>query len=132
MKEQFENFLNEFNCDVWMTVTFRRPVTVKTAKKMFKYFLQHINKPDDIYYEKYIYLWAFFENDYTRGGVHVHAIIDRIDTTKTERLQERCSEFFGESKVMTAHQNVVPYLSRKYNTSSLIDFDYMKINSRLR
>lgn len=131
MRSSFEEFLQKFPCAIWLTVTFKNPVQTYTARKRFKYFLKHLNK-DMIFYEKYIYLWAFYEKEKTREGVHIHACIDGIDSSKAVLLKKECLKFFGSSEVKAAHEGVWPYVAEKYNSFDLDDYEYMKINSKFR
>lgn len=132
LRTDFDKFMRRFPYEIWMTVTFRKSVSVSTAKKQFKHFLKTLNSKNTIFYHKYIRLWIFYEQNKVRDGMHIHALIDGIDTSKCQLLEQKCCIRFGESKVTAGHKNVIPYVSQKYNSPSLLDFDYYKINARLR
>jgi hypothetical protein len=132
LQSAFKVFLEDFPGDMWMTITFRRALSEATAKKRLKYFFKHLNTPQEIFFDKFVRLWAFYENNIGNDGVHIHALIGGIKPELANALQDKCHIVFGESKVVGKHQGVTSYLGRKYNTSSLNNFDLLHINSKLR
>jgi len=132
LKLSFEGFIRKFPYDTWMTVTFKRTVSTEVAKKRLKQFLKHLNTANTVYYQKSVRLWAFFEKNTIGNGVHVHCLIDGMDTSKCPQLERECLKRFGQSTVTAGHANVIPYVAEKYNSTGLDDFDYMKVNSRYR
>lgn len=132
-KKSFEEFLDRYPYDLWLTVTFGRAVGVDVARKRMKYFLKHLNKPRQVFYEKFIRLWVFFEKGLdSDNDVHIHSVISGIDSSKAALLEKECHKTFGKSMVTTGHGGVNPYLAEKYNSPALVDFDFWHINSALR
>jgi len=127
-----KEFLEKDKWDTWLTVTFRTPVTSSLAKKKFKYFFKTLNKPDEEFFKKYILSCVFVERNKVKKGFHIHALVKGVAPSLCSRLEEKCREYFGESRVMPVHEGVIPYLCDKYDTSSLEDWRFFKINSRLR
>ena len=125
-------FLDRFYYDMFLTITFREPTSEITAKRKFKRFLKHLNTADEKFYHNFIYLWLFIERNKKKEGVHLHALITGINLSKSFSLEQKCLDHFGQSKVKAMHNGVLRYLARKYTSPSLIDLDYLKINSRLR
>jgi hypothetical protein len=114
--------------DVWFSVTFRYPVSSTQAKRKFKYFFNHLNTASERFFEKYISAWVFVEWSESRGGNHIHALIKGVDLSLCPKLERKCIDFFGQSEVKPIHEDVIPYLVRKYFTKTLMDWDYLKIN----
>lgn len=133
LKDAFSQMLSKHDWDLWITVTSREPMDAEVAKRRLKNVLKFLNTPERRFYSKYLWLWAFFENNASRNGIHIHALVDGISTVESKNLQNIFQDYFGLSSVAPVHDNVLPYLSQKYaNGTALADFDYMKINSNLR
>ena len=136
MVEAFQEMLNRDRWDLFVTITFKEKRGVDGAKKAFKSFFRNLNLPSEIFYEKFILSWVFYESEGSRRGVHVHALIKGIDPSLASLLEEKCKGFFGLSKVVPYNYNnsgsATSYLARKYPNINLVFFDYYKINSRLR
>ena len=127
-----KEFLERGNHDIWVTLTFRNTVTPSLAKKKFKYFFKTLNKPGEAFFKKYILSWVFVEKNKVKDGVHIHALVKGIAPALCRKLERKCKEFFGESRIKPMHEGVIPYLCEKYNTSSLEDWGFVKINSKRR
>lgn len=129
LKLSWEEFLKNYPFPLWVTLTFKHSTPAFIAKKKFKHFLKHLNDKQH-YYEKFIRAWVFIDKDTIRDGIHLHAIIDGISPSKAPSLEQLCFDAFGQSKIMSTHENVIPYLAKKYN--SAMDIDYIKVNSHFR
>lgn len=133
LEKAFITMLSDRDWDLWATITSRKPTGEVDAKRRLKHFLKCLNAPNRKFYDKYIHLWAFFEKNPARDGVHIHALIKGIDRSKCHALEDRCRDFWGLSTVAPMHKDVLPYLARKYaHGNRLEDFDFMKINSKVR
>jgi len=122
--------------DLWVTITFREERFVESAEKRFKTFFEKLNKPGEHYFAKFIKCWVFYELDAARDRVHIHSLISGIDKSLASELEERCCEYFGNSKVEPydySHDgSAMHYLSRKVGTDRLVDWKPYTINSKLR
>ena len=132
LRTNFEKFLRRFDFDMFITITFKEPTSEMKAKRMLKRFFKYLNTADEKFYHNFIYLWVFFEQNKKCDGTHIHALINGIRLSKSQSLEQRCFDYFGQSKVTAVHPGVLPYISRKYTSPNLVDYDYLKINSRLR
>lgn len=120
--------------DLFITVTFFRQTSSLSAKKRFKHFIKYLNTKQRRYYDKFVKTWLFFEKDRYREGVHIHAFLSGIDSAHANYLETECNRVFGVSKILPymPNQNASFYLARKYPLGVLEDFDFCKINSRIR
>src|SRR5438477_2094597 len=118
-KFEIEKFIKEFPADIWLTVTFRKTVNTGVAIRRFKYFLKHLNKPDQQFYKKYINVLVVCEKNRYRQGVHIHALVKGMDISLAPALESACNERFGESKAKAPHEGVAGYLADKFDSSSL-------------
>jgi len=133
---EFEEFIKAKGpWDLWATITFRQKTQLLGARSLFKYFLKHLNSPDDIFFDKFVFCFVFFERD-NRGGVHIHALIRGIHPLYAFKLEGKCREHLGDTKIKpynpSLKKNATLYLACKYVTQSLEDFDFMKVNSKFR
>lgn len=133
IREAFLNMLGHYEWDLWVTITSREPMTTEDAKRRIRYLLAHLNTPERKYFDKYAWLWCFFEKNPYRNGIHVHAIIAGIDSFYCKYLENRLWDEFGQSQVVPIHEGALNYLADKYVAEKTLD-DYcpMKINSKLR
>ena len=75
LKKEFESLLDKFNCDLFFNTTFRDTTKMWGAVNKFKYFFKHLNTPKQVFFDKYILCWTFFEKEDCRNGVHIHSLI---------------------------------------------------------
>ena len=132
LRSAFKGFLEDFPGNMWMTITFRGNLSEGTAKRHLKYFFKNLNTPQRKFFNKFVKLWTFYENNTGDSGVHIHALVDGINPKMIDALENRCRKVFGESKIVGKHDGVTKYLSHKYNSTNLRSFDFLKINSRIR
>ena len=132
---EFEEFIKSKGpWDLWASVTFHERTELAQARGSFKYFLKHLNSPDDIFFDKFVFCFVCFERE-SRGGVHIHALIRGIHPLYALKFQRKCWKF-GNSKVKPYNpcleRNATRYLANKYVSRNLVDFDFMKVNSKFR
>jgi len=148
----FNGFVRSRNWDIFLTVTFRRPMKSITvmqgnrqeevrvwlddkvnARKEFQYFFSHLNYAVS-FFDKYMLALVCFERAYPGARLHIHALIQGISTQFCLMLQSECYEFFGESKVVPydSSKAASSYFGWKYIKPELADFDLLKINARRR
>lgn len=107
-------------------------ITEERAKKDFFDFIYHLNR-HEIFYKGYTSFWLLIErNSFERRGVHLHALMDRINSEKIERLNKLCNYCFGESKIKLRDEYTIPYLAEKHIFSKLLYSQPHKINCRYR
>jgi hypothetical protein len=117
---------------------------------VFKY----INEPGDVYYHKIVYALILLEQDNDRDAVHIHSFIRGIPPSRAISLQDKmmnkrcwknkCSqdkEYEWKDKRVIGQTVVRPYdpklgggyyLGWKYLFSKMVDYDFVRINSRFR
>ena len=132
--EGFNRLITRETPDLFVTVTFAKQTSSLLAKKKFKWFFKYLNTKDKRFFQKTIKTWILLEKEGFRRGVHIHAFIRGIDPKLAEALERKCDRFFGKSRVVPydPEKNASYYLSRKYSSNALEDYDYCKINSRIR
>jgi len=61
-------------------------------------------------------------------------VLENINPALSQDIEKECQNFFGQSRVMQYDSNKLAYfyLPKYYNTNFVLDFDYLKINSRFR
>lgn len=140
--------------DIFLVTTFRQEKEAEGAKRCFKCKFKYLNEPDDVYYEKVIYAFIVLERNEHRGGIHIHAFIRGIDPSlalfledklKSKRCRkDKCAQdnwYEPKYKSVIGETVALPYdskkggswyLSWKYPFAKIIDFDFIKINSRYR
>jgi hypothetical protein len=122
--------------DIWFSTTVSREVGTEDFLRSFKYFFNHINSRDFVFYKGFICGYVFSEFNKFRNGVHLHALIKGIDPEMANPVEEFCWDYFGESKVVP-YDNYRPdrasgYLARKCVSQELDHFDFFKVNSSFR
>lgn len=123
--------------DVWLTVTFRERTLMENAKKRFKSFFKHLNKPSEVYYHKFVTMWVYYERE-ARGGVHVHAVVKNIPSYLTPKLEKECRQYFGQAQVkpydrsLPLSKSATSYLADKHLSPRLEGYDFYFINSKYR
>lgn len=132
LTKSWGDFLRKRTYDAWLTVTFTQPTTVDQAKIQLKRFLKRLNTKEKTFFTKCVRLWTFYEKNRFDNGVHLHCLIENFDVSNIPELQERCNAQFGLSTAMEVHPGVIPYIAQKFDSESLADYDYMKVNSRCR
>ncbi|MFC1510152.1 hypothetical protein ACFL49_00640 [Candidatus Omnitrophota bacterium] len=134
LKNEMNALITRERWDLFITITFSRSVSSFNAKKRFKYFFKHVNTEDKMFFTKYVKTWVFFEKDGYRNGVHIHSLLSGISENEAVLLEIRCKEVFGQCKVLAYRPNerASYYLACKYPLGVLADYDFLKINSRLR
>ena len=118
--------------DLWLTVTFRNKTKLAGAKRSFKRFIKHMNS-GKTFFGNFVFCFALFERD-SRGGVHIHALLNGVHPLHAPDLEALCKKRFGQSKVVPyfPRRNAILYMAAKYQSPSLECYDLMKINSRIR
>lgn len=131
--------LDSLCCDIYFSTTSRVKMLQMSAEQRFKYFFKcYINQPGNIFFEKFILCWAFFDKADKRGSVHIHSLIKGIDPSLADSLQKKCKDFFGQSKIrpydhsLPKHRSASHYLAEKVVREELDHYDFYKINSKLR
>ena len=121
---------------LWATITFRRPVDSSEAIKRFKTFMRNLNTRDEILIHNFAWCFVLLDRGSGREGVHIHALIRGIHPLNAMKLEKKCEKHFGISKVVPYVPSIQPnatlYLAQKYALSTLADFSFMKIDSRIR
>lgn len=132
----FKEFVERLGADLWFTVTFRRSVSLDTAMKSFKRFFKFLNKPDKVYYEKFILSWVYFEKTIKGEGYHIHALIKGINPVLAPALEKECQKAFGLSKVKPYDHSRIIYPASEYLADKCVfnsdNLEFFRINSRLR
>lgn len=120
--------------DIFLTATFRRSIWSIEARRTFRHFFKHLNTESMIFYEKFILALTVFEKNVDRSGVHIHSFIQGINPSYATPLEKRCRAFFGDSKALPYDptKGAKFYVGRKYASSQLDDFDFLRVNSKLR
>ena len=140
--------------ELFLTMTFRVEKGEQNAKRCFKCVLKYINEPGDVYYQKIVHAFIVLEQDTNRDTVHIHSFIRGIDPSRAVSLQNKimdklcwknkCAQDKGHQrkpKIVTGQTVVRPYdpelggdyyLGWKYPFSKMVDYDFIKINSRFR
>jgi len=150
--EGFSEFVKSREWDIFLSTTFRRPMKTITiiqngqpkevevwlddkvsARKEFQYFFSHLNYAVT-FFDKYMLALVCFERAYPGARIHLHALIQRISPKFCQILQSECFEFFGESEVRPydPSKKVSFYFGLKYLKPELVDFDFLRVNSRRR
>ena len=132
---EFGRFLRDIGpWDLFITITFRNSMKISVAKKSFKQFFKHLNSYEQTFFEKFLICFIVFEKEDNRNGVHIHALIRGVKPLHAELLEKKCRKVFGHTAVLPYNSEKAArfYLSRKYISPDLIDFDFLRINSRLR
>ena len=132
----YQEFLDSFIWDIYITVTFRRVTSAAAALRAFRYFFKRLNVPGQAFFRNYIRCVIFCEKQGYRDGVHIHGLIQGIGKDLAPLLEEKCRRSFGESKVLPYNYELPElasgYLARKCISFSLEHWDYLKINSKHR
>ena len=150
--EGFSQLIKSRKWDIFLSTTFRRPMKTITiiqngqpkevevwlddkvsAKKEFQFFFSHLNAAAT-FFDKYMFALVCFERAYPGARIHLHALIRGISPEFCQILQRECFEFFGESEIKPYDptKKVSLYFGRKYLKPELVDFDFLRINSRKR
>jgi len=150
--EGFSELIKSRKWDIFLSTTFRRPrktITIiqngqpkevevwlddkVSARKEFQFFFSHLNYAVT-FFDKYMLALVCFERAYPGARIHLHALIQGILPQFCQTLQSECFEFFGESEVKPydPSKKVSLYFGWKYLKPELVDFDFLRINSRRR
>ncbi|MCX5698187.1 MAG: hypothetical protein NTX01_00590 [Candidatus Omnitrophica bacterium] len=135
MEKAWIEFVDRIKAELFLTVTFRKATNRKLALKRLKHFFRYLNKPDIIFFQKYILCWVCFEE--TVEGLHLHILIRGVAPRLASFLQRECCIRFGNSNVKVFNYSGLPYTFVNYVVEKHIytDFDRLesfKINSRWR
>jgi hypothetical protein len=82
-------------------------------------------------------MWIFYENSYSRKGIHAHILIKGIFPEKHEALRKKCDKFFlgcvyFNMDPLADRRSSINRLLDRYGKDELIDFDFFKINANYR
>ena len=135
LEKAWIEFLGRIKAELFLTVTFRKATGRKLALKRLKHFFKYLNKPDIIFFQKYILCWVCFEE--TVEDLHLHILIRGIAPRLASFLERECRIRFGNSDVKVFNYSGLPYTFVNYVVEKHIytDFDRLesfKINSRWR
>ncbi len=122
--------------DLYTTMTFPK-VTKKTeAMDAYKHFFKYLNRDYKKFYERYVRCLVIFENNISRKGVHIHSFVRGISPDLCEMVLRECKISFGRQCDVQPYAQKRwkndRYIARKYVSPDLEDFDFLKINSRVR
>lgn len=137
IKISWKEFMERLKADLYITITFRRFTSKETARMRLKQFLKFLNKPNQVFFSKFILCWVFFEGNTESGGCHMHALLKGINPAMAEALGKECGRAFGLSKVVPYDHSrknypASEYLADKYVFYNYEDLEFFRINSRLR
>ncbi|MBF0620045.1 MAG: hypothetical protein HQL19_07750 [Candidatus Omnitrophica bacterium] len=132
----YQELLDSFQWDVFVTITFRKRATTAWAIHAVKCFLKHLNSREVQFFKKFVRCFVFSEKYGQREGIHLHLLIQGIDPSMAGALERKCLNIFGESAVKP-YDHSLPrlasfYLAEKCISPLLDHWDFFKINSRLR
>ncbi|MFZ2384645.1 MAG: hypothetical protein WBE75_00340 [Candidatus Omnitrophota bacterium] len=134
--EAWQQYITEgYEWTLWFNVSFRIPTSDKVAKKRFKWFLKYLNTENELYVPNFVICWVFYERQDTSNGVHIHALIDRIDSKHSEVIQAKARKYFGEMSKVEPYdpfRGASYYLAGKINTSRLVACERYVISSKTR
>ena len=149
LRQAWINWIEQYKPDLWVTVTFAEYDTSGLAKnkfpvknteelvlKRFKQFLKHLNNKKFAFYGKFILCFLIIEKNPGRDGVHIHAVIKGIKPELASKLEQRCHDAFGESRVV-AFDFSKPYTAIDYIVDKFVflrcdNLSFYRINSRYR
>ncbi len=148
----FDDYVKSHDWDIFFSTTFRKltktitiiqdkqPKEVRvwlngipSMRKELQYFFSHLNYVVN-FVDKYMLALICFERQYKGAPIHIHALIKGISPQFCRILKSESYEFFGESEVKPydSTKPVSFYFGWKYLKSELVDFDFLRINSRRR
>lgn len=128
--EAIKQYLEKNNPDLWITVTFSKATSAKTADRIFRHALKYLNKGELKFYDKFIRGWAFYEQNSDSPGVHIHALVNGISPDLAPLIEKKFRKRFGMSKVKPMHSGVISYLAKKWNKDSLQDLGPLTVNRK--
>ena len=152
VRKSFADFVDTRDWDIYFTTTLRAPVKTITivqngrsrdviawrndtasVRKELQCFFANLNRYST-FFTKYILLLAIFERQHKGARIHVHALIEGIPPKFCYALRSLACDFFGESKIepYDPKRRARYYFGDKFTNPDLCDFDFMKINSRVR
>lgn len=121
---------------LFFNVSFRKITSYEIAKKRFKWFFKYLNTEEEEYFKGYITCYVFYERQNTfRGGVHIHALVDRIPPEASDIIQMKARKYFGQMSVVMPYDSsrgASYYLARKIDTDKLVEYEFYVINSKIR
>ncbi len=127
--------------DIFVTITFRRATPCfpssngyPGAIREFKHFFKHLNSYPNEFFSKFISTFTVFERNTYRDGVHIHSLINGINSSKAKLLQDKLTSSLGLSKVEAYDPSAGGnfYLCNKIYQNRLEDYQIYKINSAVR
>jgi len=117
-------------------ISFRRISSYDWAKKRLKWFFKYLNKAEERYFDKRVKALVFYEKQNTsRSGIHIHALIEGIDSKFAEIIQEKAKAYFGEYSCILPYDPTLGfkyYVAKKVGTQKLVEYDLYIINSKIR
>lgn len=76
----YEELFKRHPFTTWMSITFKRPTDAVMARKALKYFFKHLNDGKEVFYQKYLLMWVFFENNLKHpewgGSIGLNALLE--------------------------------------------------------
>ncbi|MCP4653607.1 MAG: hypothetical protein GY858_09550 [Candidatus Omnitrophica bacterium] len=128
--------LGDYEWTLFFNANFRKFVSYETAKKEFKRFIKYLNKNDEIYFDSFVRCLVFYERHSTSSaGIHIHALIDRIDPKHAEIINNKAKKFFGGTSLVEGYNplgGASYYLIKKIGTKDLVAQEFYIINSKVR
>ncbi len=93
------------------SLTIPKPISWKQAEGRFEHFFRHLNTSEKTYFDKFIYVFNFYEQGESRADWHIHSFIQRIDRSLTLDLQAELGRYFGNCKVCPHYEHGVIFKS---------------------
>ena len=100
------------------TLTNRKSVPWEKVEDRFRYVFSRLNTPDKTYYEKFIYVFNFYEQRENGADWHIHTFIQGINRSLAFDLQIELNKYFGNSDVCPHYEHGVIFRS-DFNKSTL-------------
>ena len=129
-------FTQGYEWKLFFNVSFWRETSYEAARKKFKRFFKYLNTNEIMYFNNFIRCWVFYEEQNTsRGGVHIHALIDRINPDYVNAIQEKAMRFFGKElkvEVYDSSRGAAYYLAKKIDSPKLVQYEFYIVNSKVR
>ena len=139
-KEQVDElaaYLMTFPITLWVTVTFRKPVSAwqsDDAIRRFRKCLKKLNKPDRAPFPDCMGAWIFAErNPRNLRNIHLHALVCDVDPALAPELESVLAGVLGKSEVEAydGSRGAAYYLAEK-NFCTDMSVHRLSIDSRSR
>jgi len=134
--EEYVRQLTQHELTLFVNISFRKFVHHEYAIKRFKRFFKYLNTDSEMLFSNYIRCWVFFEKHKTdRGGIHIHALVDRINPKHASIIQAKARRLFGEWSVVEPYDSsrgAAYYLAKKIIVDKTLEYEFYVINSKVR